>query len=151
LSGAYLGSEIEQSHEALVEGYVDRHPWSTVQEIRDGIEAEHGPRIERVQARLHTIARRRVVDTRTDEGSLVARYRLGPPRARAKACGIEATVVDGHLRVWIHSGVDPRVAAEVEAIRAEVEAALGARVLPLLGEVEEEEDLAAWLRASVAA
>lgn len=67
---------LERDQEHLVESYLAAHPWSTVVDIRDGIEAESGIRVERVQARLDTIARRRTIRKGpADQGRTV--YALG--------------------------------------------------------------------------
>ncbi len=62
----------------LVRRYLSLHPWSTVMEIRAGIQAEHGVYIERIQARLADIERHYHLDRR-QEGVCTA-YRLGLPR-----------------------------------------------------------------------
>lgn len=45
--------------EQLVETWLDRHPGSTVVAIWDGIESEHGIRIDRIQARIERITKGR--------------------------------------------------------------------------------------------
>lgn len=117
----------EATHEALIESYLERHPWSTIGQVRDGIEAEGGPRIERVQGRLQSIKRRREVHSRPlCEGSVVLEYRLGAPRTkpRQKILGLE-------ISWWDDTGIEDRVHrsdVEDERVRAVVDEVLARAV-----------------------
>lgn len=129
-----LAAELDQ--DALVEDYLTRHPYSTVVAVRDGIQAETGSRIERVQRAIGNISKRRVVHKRPAEHNRVA-YALGDRRAKQKLAGIEATVVlvDGDVKVEVWAQKpdlkDPKVAALVDALVVKLRAILDERVAPL--------------------
>lgn len=133
----FLGTDLEASQERLVEDWLANHPWSTTPEIRAGIALETGWEFERIQSRITGIQKRRVVEGRWRKDAGVKEFRLGEvrPSRRKKAFGLESKVFIGEEPViLIHQSDidDPRVAAQVEALRVMVEDFVATRILPLV-------------------
>lgn len=143
-------------HERLVESYLLEHPWSTVVDIREGIASESGIQIERVQARIDAIKKRRVLDTDQAAHGRVA-YRVGRVRTKSKALGVEAriTIIDGAVSLDVSTQKadveDPELARFVGSLRAILERGLAKKGVPLvervaarLGLLGEEDEGAEW-------
>jgi hypothetical protein len=140
----FVGTDAEATQVQLVESWMDSHSgWWTVQEIREGIVDEGGPRIERVQGRLDALQKRRHLSDRIRVGTC-KEYRLGAVRTepRCKAFGLEATAWLGEgVAVWMHrSDVEnPALAAEVEALRILVSDYVTTRIVPLISPTSAED------------
>jgi len=127
----------EGGQEQLVESYLRDHPGSTIPQIRDGIEAESGIRIERVQARIDAIGRRIELIRGTGEYGRTS-YSLGRRRQVVKAGGMEISLVaiEGQgveLRARQH-GTDldsPELQEMIGRILAAARKAMEARAVPL--------------------
>lgn len=154
-------SQAEQGQEQLVEQYLRDHPWSTIPQIRDGIAAETGIRIERVQARIVKISKRCEILKGTGDYGRTS-YALGAARRQVKAGGIELSLVvtegSGVELVARQHGSDidcPELRALLGGILDAARAALEARAVPLaeaaaraeglLQESEDESDEDDWL------
>lgn len=133
--------------EKLVEAYLDEHPHSTVVQVRDGIEHETGIRIERVQARIDRIGKRRALIKGTGDYGRTA-YALGRRRRRVGAGGIELRLVvtegEGVSLVTTQQGSDidsPELRALLGQILACARRAAEAKAVPLAEAVARAEGL----------
>lgn len=123
--------------ERLVEAYLDENPNSTVVQIREGIERETEIRIERVQARIDRIAKRRALTKGTGDYGRTT-YALGGPTRKLKALGIEARIliVDGAVTLDVREQAtdldDEALVAFLTAVVDAVRRCLTAKGLPLV-------------------
>ncbi len=126
MSGARRDRGAERHQEHLVEAYLERHPWSTYPEIRDGVEREEGVRIERVQRCVGEIRGwREVHDRVVDERTGTKAFALGEVRSReAWSHGVKVQYFPGRGFVVEVMGTSPdREAAE--ALASKIRRALG--------------------------
>ena len=127
----------EQGQEQLVESYLRDHPFSTIPQIRDGIEHEAGVRIERVQVRIDAIGKRYALIKGTGDHGRTT-YALGRRRQVVRAGGIEISLVaiEGQgieLRARQHGAdlEDPALQEMIGRILAAARMAMEAKAVPL--------------------
>ena len=136
----------EGGQEQLVESYLQENPGSTIPQIRDGIEAESGIKIERVQARIASISKRRQIRKGTGDYGRTT-YALGPARKIVKAMGIEARILveDGEVKLDVkvqRSDLDdPALAELVTKIKASLTRCMEGLAVPLVTRIAERDGL----------
>lgn len=126
----------QQDQEQLVETWLEQNPWSTIPAIRAGIESDTGILVERVQGRLQSIGKRRLIQTRPADHGRKA-YFLGGPAVRRKGFGVEARVLleDGEIKVDVSEQKCDLTSDELADLQTQLSKALRgwleARAVPL--------------------